>query len=82
MQILILQFGNAAFKVIENGLTWEQWLITIGFSAVTFVLSAVIKVIPLDKFIDAKLNKEEEKPLNLDFNIVQEPKQEGLLENV
>jgi magnesium-transporting ATPase (P-type) len=82
LQILILQYGNAAFKVIENGLTWDQWLITIGFSAVTFVLSAVIKVIPLDKFIDSKLNKEEDKPLLEDFKIMQGTKQETLLANV
>jgi Ca2+ transporting ATPase len=48
LQILIVQFGNAAFKVVENGLTGQQWGISIGFSAITFVLNFIVKLIPLD----------------------------------
>ena len=60
LQIIIIEFGNAAFKVVESGLTARQWGITIGFSAVTFVLSIIIKLIPLDKCIDNILNKSKE----------------------
>ena len=65
LQILIIEFGNAAFKVVENGLTGKQWGITIGFSAITFVLSIIIKFIPLERTIDRCLSnmgskKEEE----------------------
>ena len=48
LQIIIVQFGNAAFKVVENGLTGQQWGISIGFSAITFVLNFIVKLIPLD----------------------------------
>ena len=60
LQIIIIEFGNAAFKVVESGLTARQWGITIGFSAVTFVLSIIIKLIPLDKCIDNISNKSKE----------------------
>ena len=48
LQIIIIFFGNAAFKVVEKGLTGKQWGISIGFSAITFVLSIIVKFIPLD----------------------------------
>ena len=57
LQIIIVCFGNAAFKVVEDGLTGKQWGISIGFSAITFVLSVIIKLIPLDKAIDNMLEK-------------------------
>ena len=63
LQIIIIEFGNAAFKVVESGLTARQWGITIGFSAVTFVLSIIIKLIPLDKCIDKILTKQAEEEL-------------------
>ena len=63
LQIIIIEFGNAAFKVVESGLTARQWGITIGFSAVTFVLSIIIKLIPLDKCIDKILAKQAEEEL-------------------
>ena len=37
--------------------TLIQWLIVIGFSAITFVLSFIIKFIPLDKCIQGFLDK-------------------------
>ena len=60
LQIFIIEFGNAAFKVVESGLTARQWGITIGFSAITFVLSIIIKFIPLERWIDQFLNNKTE----------------------
>ena len=61
LQILIIEFGNAAFKVVESGLTGRQWGITIGFSLITFVLSVIVKLIPLEKWIDGLLSNKEDK---------------------
>ena len=56
LQIILIEFGRDAFKCTERGLTLIQWLIVIGFSAVTFVLSFIIKFIPLDKCIQRMLD--------------------------
>jgi magnesium-transporting ATPase (P-type) len=56
LQILLIEFGRDAFKCTERGLTFIQWLIVIGFSAITFVLSFIIKFIPLDKCIQRCLD--------------------------
>ena len=48
LQIFLIQFGGDAFKCTERGLTFMQWLICIGFSLVTFLLSIIIKFIPFD----------------------------------
>ena len=48
LQIFLIQFGGDAFKCTERGLTFLQWLICIGFSLVTFLLSIIIKFIPFD----------------------------------
>ena len=52
IQIIIISFGNTVFHVTYMGLTWKQWLICIGFSAITFVVSIFGKFITLDKAID------------------------------
>ena len=57
LQIILIEFGRNAFKCTERGLTLIQWLIVIGFSAITFVLSFIIKLIPLDKCIQGILDK-------------------------
>ena len=57
LQIIIMEVGRDAFKCTERGLTLIQWLIAIGFSAITFVLSFIIKFIPIDKFIQNYLDK-------------------------
>ena len=48
LQIFLIEFGGDAFKCTERGLTFNQWLICIGFSLVTFLLSFIIKFIPID----------------------------------
>jgi Ca2+ transporting ATPase len=57
LQIILVQFGKEAFKVTERGLSFKQWLISIGFSLITFALSASIKRIPLDVIIQKFLDK-------------------------
>ena len=51
LQIILIQFGGDAFKCTERGLTLIQWLVSIGFSLVTFFLSIIIKLIPVDVII-------------------------------
>ena len=57
LQIILIEFGRDAFKCTERGLTLIQWLIVIGFSAVTIVLSAIVKFIPIDVPIQNYLDK-------------------------
>ena len=59
-QIILVTYGNNVFHCAENGLTGEQWGITFGFSAITFVVSFIIKLIPIDKLIDNYILKKEE----------------------
>ena len=67
LQIILIEFGRDAFKCTERGLTFFQWLIVIGFSAVTFVLSAIIKFIPIDILIQNYLDRPtDNKVANLD----------------
>ena len=57
LQILLIEFGRDAFKCTERGLTLIQWLIVIGFSAITFILSFIVKFIPIDSIIQNFLDK-------------------------
>jgi Ca2+ transporting ATPase len=61
LQVLIVLFGKNIFHVANRGLTGEQWGICFGFSAITFVVSFIVKWIPLEKCIDKCLAPEEEK---------------------
>ena len=57
LEIILFEFGKHAFKCTEMGLTIRLWLIVIGFSAITFVLSFIIKFIPIDAIIQRFLDK-------------------------
>jgi hypothetical protein len=63
LQITIVETGASVFKCTERGLTFNQWLICIAFSLLTFVLSFIIKLIPINNAIQnildnkAKSNK-------------------------
>ena len=57
LQVLIIFFGRSAFHTTERGLTGEQWGISIGFGAITFVVSIIAKLIPIDKCIQNCLDK-------------------------
>jgi magnesium-transporting ATPase (P-type) len=64
LQVLIIYIGKSPFHIVNEGFTGKQWGICIGFSAVTFVVSFLVKLIPIhiiiDKFIGPAEVKEEE----------------------
>ena len=60
IQIFIVSFGNTVFHVAYSGITWKQWLISIAFSAITFVVGIFGKFITLDRAIDKCLKYEED----------------------
>ena len=59
LQVLIVIFGRNIFHVANGGITGKQWGICFGFSAITFVVSIICKLIPLEKLIDKFLTTEE-----------------------
>ncbi len=61
LQVLIVCIGKSVFHVSNNGLTGDQWGICIGFSAITFVVSIIVKFLPLEKCIDSCLSDEDSK---------------------
>ena len=56
LQIILIEFGKDAFKCTERGLTGIQWLICVGFSLISLILSVVTKFIPADVFIQGILD--------------------------
>ena len=56
LQIIIVQTGAGVFKCTERGLTSGQWFICLGFSLLTFVLSFLIKLIPINNIIQTFLD--------------------------
>ena len=59
LQVLIVCFGKSIFHVANNGLTGEQWGICFGFSAITFVVSIIGKLLPIHTCIDNCLRDNE-----------------------
>ena len=59
LQVLIVIFGKSIFHVANNGLTGEQWGICFGFSAITFVVCIIGKLLPIDRIIDKCIPGEE-----------------------
>ena len=63
LQVLIVLFGKSIFHVANNSITGVQWGICFGFSAITFVVSIIAKLLPIENLIDSCLEtKEEPKP--------------------
>ena len=58
LQVVIIFIGKSPLHVVDDGFTGEQWGICIGFSAITFVVSFIVKLIPIhvviDKFLESK----------------------------
>ena len=48
VQAIIIEFGSVALSVSLDGLTAKQWGICIGFALITFLVSIILKVIPLE----------------------------------
>ena len=63
LQVIIIFIGKSPFHIVNDGLTGKQWGICIGFSAITFVVSLITKLIPIHNCID-NLVKSEEKEKN------------------
>ena len=61
LQVLIIYIGKSPFHIVNEGFTGEQWGICIGFSAVTFVVSFLVKLIPIHLIIDKFIGHAEEK---------------------
>ena len=59
LQVLIVCFGKSIFHVANNGLTGEQWGICFGFSAITFIVSIIGKLLPIHTCIDNCLRDNE-----------------------
>ena len=49
LQIIIVCFGKSIFHVANNGLTGEQWGYCFGFSAITFIVSIIVKFLKIEK---------------------------------
>ena len=64
LQVVIIFIGKSPFHIVNDGLTGIQWGICIGFSAVTFIVSIIGKLIPIhvciDNYLEKKMIKEEE----------------------
>ena len=52
LQAIIINYGNEAFHVVERGICLSQWGFTALFSLITFAASAIVKLIPLERFLD------------------------------
>ena len=63
LQILMIFKGSSFFHVVDKGLTGTQWGICIGFSAITFFVSIIVKSIPLDVIIDKYIIKKEKQKI-------------------
>jgi magnesium-transporting ATPase (P-type) len=55
LQVIIIFVGKSAFHVVNDGFTGEQWGICLGFSAITFIVSFFVKLIPIHNCIDKLL---------------------------
>jgi len=60
LQVVIIFVGKSAFHVVNDGFTGEQWGICLGFSAITFVVSIFVKLIPIHHCIDKLLESKSE----------------------
>ena len=77
LQLLIVFVGGTAFHCVNGGLHGKQLGICFGFSAITLVVSLVMKLIPCEKIIDPLLEPKpatEEEEKNEGENKVNEDK--------
>ena len=72
LQLLIIFIGKSPIHVVNDGLTGKQWGICIGFSAITFVVSFIGKILPvhicIDNYLDKKIKQEEEEERKIEEN--------------
>ena len=68
LQVVIIFVGKSPFHIVNDGLTGVQWGICIGFSAITFVVSIILKFIPLEILFDKFLSKPDENENTIEDN--------------
>ena len=72
LQVLIIFIGKSPIHIVNDGLTGKQWGICIGFSAITFVVSIINKILPIhiciDSYLDKQIQKEEEEEEKMEEN--------------
>ena len=61
IQFFIVQYGGGVFHCVEGGLSFTQFTLSLIFASSTFIFSAIIKYIPIDKYIDYYLAPDEDK---------------------
>ena len=70
LQVAIIFVGKSPFHIVNDGFTGKQWGICIGFSAITFIVSIVAKLIPIhvliDRYLEKKMIEEEEEEEKLE----------------
>ena len=69
---MIIFIGKSPIHIVNDGLTGIQWGICIGFSAITFVVSMINKILPvhicIDNYLDKQIQKEEEEEEKMEEN--------------
>ena len=68
LQVVIIFVGKSPFHIVNDGLTGVQWGICIGFSAITFVVSIILKLIPIEILFDKFLSKPDEEGNRVEVN--------------
>ena len=59
LQVAIIYVGKSPFHIVNEGFTGGQWGICVGFSAITFVVSFFVKLLPIHILIDKWLKPKE-----------------------
>ena len=54
IQIIIIQYYSAIFKLNFEGLTLCQWMISFGFASISLFLEVIVKLIPFEKLFQKK----------------------------
>ena len=52
LQFAIIYVGKSPLHIVNEGFTGAQWGICLGFSAITFVVSFLVKLLPIHLIID------------------------------
>ena len=83
LQVAIIYVGKSPFHIINDGFTGTQWGICIGLSAITFVISFLVKLLPIhliiDKFTKAKNEENEEEDKVVEKNYKNKQKEDYFL---
>ena len=61
LQVVIIYIGKEPFHIINDGFSGEQWGICIGLSAITFTISFIIKLLPIENCIDKLITSKKKK---------------------